>query len=532
MPEKFANEDYRRKLNLSPEQQVYDSMYNQCFQFREGRIDLPFAAVGFKPSVPRKGDRNNSVRPIRADRLVLKTDEVTGVVMARTLRRKNRQGSQAARDLLVWECPLSPHRGSGEVYLTWDLSSHSERRRGYQVNFLVNPRQDVPVFEERAWEPGQLIPQEAPEIKAPTGGVFQVHRDDMYVNLTVNGHLAYRVARCHEASLEFSAEGCARPAGNVSKGDVLAKVVGPILLGEACFDQRGRPVVRKVSPPTLAASRKVHLFRMANRMLNSILAVSGQLMDTDGPATFAPLEEWGPVSLIEFSLDKFLKLRTLPGWSETPELWSAIRKGVSAEGDFYVRSTLRGVMKFAREVEMSDGLKALEFEDTSGPIHRIVVPDSVEVLESIRNPETHVRHGDPIADWVPRRHYENTRALRLALGKHWEIAVEAFLSHAAIWPRESGRNDHEVLIDCRLAASVAKHAKETRYGWLDFRACAPYLDEEQGFIVPPPIPHADPNDRHMIARGVGYDLTPLQDHSRRSSPVRRKGGRRDKAAQV
>lgn len=523
MARKFANENFRENKNLTPEQAKFDEIWSRMEKIQRGKVDMPFAAIAFKPAVKRGHQaERGSVVPFGPNRLVVPADEVTVVLLNRipTDHWRGAKQNRAFR-LNLAEVPfhVSPH--DGEVHAAASELPADMQRRIYQVDLSMNPRQDGQMFDEHSWSPDQLIPQ-PPELCAAHGGQFELRRDAMYADLAVNGTVYFRVPLEHIENVEIVAENLSV----VENGAVLARCTGPVVYGQAVLDEYGKAKFDRVGPPIISATRKVHTLRMALTMLDRM--VQAACLDRDDPQRpeVPPVRNWAPYQLVEFGIDEFGRIRDMDNWKESLELRSDIRKGVEPGGDFYVLSPVPAEVEFVRCEDPRHGVKDLVFKDGEGDEIRIEVPACAEILDSVMTGK--IAHLSPVANYVPRKHYASWEEVKAELGEAWPFVVDAFLQHVAVWSHEISRDDCEVLVPAQYVKSVLGGA-EPRRAWVDFRAAREYLNKEDGTIVPPPVSQSEWRDMLMSINGIGYDMTPTGDRITQS-PIRERTRQNYRAA--
>jgi len=504
MARKFASEDYRESKNLTPEQKEFDRLWTEMASIQKGKKDMPYAAIGFKPAVRRRHQMDRGqVTPFREDRLVVREDEVTVVMLSRIPTRHWRGARQNRTFRLnLAEVPFYTFPGDGELHAAASELPEDLQRRVYQVDLSMNPRQDGQVFEERHWSDDQLIPQ-SPDLAAAHGGQFQLKRDDLYMDLTVNDVVYYRIP------LEF-AENITVAVTNMSvveNGALLATCTGPVTYGVAVLDDCGKPKVDRVGSPVISATRKVHTLRMGLAMLRRMLrSPSGPKEERE--LLSVPMETWAPQQLVNLSLTEFGQLRDMPGWSETIDMKTDLRKALGPKGDFWVVSPVEEELTFLHCEDPVGGVKDLVFLDQDGDEIAIEIPACGEVLESVAN-GAKVNQGDPLATFVPRKHYASWEDLQEALGDSWPFVVDCFLQHMSIWPGQLKRDDYQVLVPAKYISGVLSEAQVQKVSWVDLRSCKDYLNKEDGTIIPPAFSHPDWADMLMSVNGIGYDMTPV-----------------------
>lgn len=513
MPRLATIEDYAQQLNLTPEQQEFNRIWHQLSPIQKRGQDMPYCGVLFKPAV-RRVNRNERgrIKLLRPNRLVVRASEVATVFINRIPTNHWRGDMQnRAFRINMAEVPVRVFPDDGEIHIS---ANEVPSYQVYQVDLGINPRQDGQLFDERHWAVDQMIPQD-PELRSTRGGQFEIRRNSMYCDLAVDDIVLYRFPLDELSAVEFATESLAI----VNIGDVLVKFSGPVSYGEAVFDDDGRPKIHRVRPPVVSVDRKKPLLKMCLKSLDNIVKATLLPMDSDERPEVPPMSTWAPTQLAEFDLRTFSQLRDLPGWEENVDLWSGLRQAVAPGQDFFLCSPCDDDLIFSHTDE-GDETTEVVFTLPNDDRDEIVIdiPCCSVVLDSIKQPGAVVRRGDPIADWVPRRHYSSWTEVKKLLGLSWPFAIDAFLVHEAIWPGELVRDDYEVLIDSRYVQSVLAHSATKHSAWLDFRSCADYLDDDLGAIIPPPVPQEDWQDMIFTCNGIGYDMRPAGDRLT-SSPI-------------
>lgn len=484
----FPLENYPTGAGLTEEQREFNELWKALRAVQQGREDLPWISVGFKPTVQKDGPASRGrVKPFEPGRLIRKASEVTAVLLHRIPTRYwrgARQNRQFRFNLV--ECPIRLYEAEGELHIAPTELPEEEQSRLYVADLSMNPRQDGPVLAERSWAPDQLIPT-SPEFTSPWSGSVRIEDGPLYRDVLVDRNVALRIPNEALESVEMTVE----DGAVVREHDTLAVAVGKCCVGVPVLDSRGRAAIDRVAPPVVSATRKKPLLRLALRMLRS---------QVEGPERVTPPHEWAPRHLAEFNPDKFRAITAMPAWEETPALLQELCDACGPQG----RLRLRFPASVSATYKGREG-DVLQFELEDGTEATLPIPSSAVI--AVETGGT-VEPGGVLGDWAPPQRPWDPAGLREAVGDFWTTLVQSFLAHVAIRSGEEGYSGLGVLVPARFVRPVLSEAESLE--WMDFRPCREYLTED-GAIAPPPIPQEDWRDMVFMLGEIGVDATPTGD---------------------
>lgn len=370
------------------------------------------------------------------------------------------------------------------------------------------PLQDHQIYADREYKPGGLGDQmmeaaghesEEALVRTPIYGNFAVVRDDLFIRLTIEGFDLYRFDKASEAAFEIVA-----PYGEVTPGQVLAKLVAPVTFGVAepwaskPDSKATRPIVDAIEGDSLSATHYVPQLSFA------VQALEGMLMRDEGHAVFGGEDCW-PIPLVRVPWDVF-KARRQHDWEPNAAFKQALLQAVSPdslsdENVFALRMPCNGRIT---AVVSHCGYKIVHIEKAGEGEITVPLPICAEVRDNLSE---HLYEGQIIADYMPRGYYESYEQL-VEVAQGCIVKVEdAFLEQLVIRPGQTNWSGSGVLLDERYAGALRVHCADRL---LDMAPVLPYLDDQYGIATLPAVEFdVRVHGFERVTNGIRYNVTPM-----------------------
>lgn len=477
---KEKNENYDLGLGLTPEQATYFDEWKRSRPVSGGHQARPWSSIGFK-SIP---GRNANLTP--ESRFV--DGSLVDVVILRhpaILPQLTEKRRRYAFPALVQSGSLAPDGTMQVSRLQRVMDFASWPLQDYHRCDLLEGAGEIKAFKRH---PSQHNHAET----------VVVRTSDLWVDINVGADrgrpiLAYRFPRAEAEeivggvkTLEIVETKSARPE------QVLAILHRPIRYFKAKFEPDGSIHWFRVGKHRVAASQKVGLFKMLNRMhrqQNDMIF----LPPAERPPILTP--ELQPRVKIAFTISEAMNLMDIkdpygrPAWQPTPYLMNMIRNAIgirNASEGFHITSEFDGTIT-GIEPTRQEHLKQIKFGDKYQ-----IVPVSAVLLQGIDEGTT-VKKGQPIADVCERFTFNSWQEVGDVLGVNRDnYLVPEFVARQIIWPGQQGWNGNSTaLLDYEIAESLCTwnpddaEFKPRQWCW-DFGPCREFFDPAcEGYVLPP-----------------------------------------------
>lgn len=462
------NECYVAKANLTPEQVVYDGIWSHQKGIQQGRTPVPYAAIGLKPRPTRRPDGRNVVKAFDEGRRMVAISEIMAVAMI-PIPSAHWRGADQRRHWRFDTVTLFPKLEDGEVVFRF-LPGESRR-----FDAGKNPVQEHLFFNQVDFDPasvgaeveralaekgGSDLPY-ASEVRSPIAGDYQPVRDDLFLNLVVDGVTVARFALRDAGGVEEV------PQGRIAANDVIARLSGKVTYQMASFTsgENPRPRWDRISGgDVLNASHEV-MFRLTNSLLAGITNLAVLPADDPERPRLEATAKVAPVPMLELLLDDprdFVGDLRVRGYEATLELKKRILRAVgplaTPDERIAIHSEWDGR---AMGVQQVGDDRHLNIQDEAGEIQVVILPPCAVLdpqFDAIRveggEDEITVEKGQVVADYVPRVAYSSyTDFEQTAELVTWSIE-NAMLERDAVRCGQFGYEGDGVLLDCRLIGDI------------------------------------------------------------------------------